>query len=448
MQPIRVIDTDFNLIAEIDDYESLIWTRRWRKPGKFELHINGNKQSTETLQKGCLVVVGLRVGVILHRELQQGDQEQVLVKGPTLAAVVGRRITIPSDGYAYDRVNANPETIMKGYVDRNCVTPEDASRIIPNLVIAADQRRGKKIVYQTRFKQLDEELEKLSVVSGLGWDVSLDWQNQQWIFDVLEGRDLSAGQIINPPVIFSADFDAIESQIFIESDIGYKNIAYVGGQGEGAEREIAEVGDSVSGFDRLEVFIDARDVEDASDLPERGLQKLAEYPQLFTFDNEILTRGPYRYGEDWDLGDVVTIQNRHWGVTIDSRITEVTEIYEPGGFKLSATFGDSIPTLPERIKQEMDRPLVEKIDVPTKTSQLENDIGFVTADQIPQVSTYTHNQIAPADNWVIEHKLRRHPSVTVVDSGNSVVIGDVNYTSDNEVVITFTAAFSGKAYLN
>lgn len=453
MHPIRIIDVDFNLIAEIDDYESLIWTRRWHKPGEFELHINANKQNTGALQKGRLLLAGDKAGFILHRELKQGNTEQIMVKGTSLASVVGRRITVPPAGYAYDRVNANPETIMKGYVDRNCVAPVDGSRAIPNLAIGADQGRGSKIVYQTRYKQLDSELEKLSLVSGLGWDVLFDWEEQRWVFEVLEGRDLTAGQAVNPPVIFSADFDAVRQQEFIESDIGHRNLAYVGGQGEGVDREVVEVGSIVSGLDRLETFIDARDIEDTADLPERGLQKLAEVMPILTFDTDILTEGPFKYGVDWDLGDIVTVQNRKWGVTLDSRVTEVTEIYEPGGFKLQATFGSSIPTLPEKIKQELDRPLVERmdpagLDIPTKTSDLENDSGYITNADIPQAATYIHSQIAPAAIWMINHELGKHPSVAIVDSAGTVVVGEVEYIDDDTIRASFTAAFAGKAYLN
>ncbi len=365
MHPVRIIDTEVNLIAEIDDYESLIWTRRWHKPGNFELHIDARKQHVGELQKGRLLLAGDKTGIILHRELKQGAQgeEQVLVKGASLASVLGRRITVPPTGFGYDRVNDFAETIMKGYVVRNCVIPTDTRREIPSLAVADDQERGAKTVYQTRYKDLAEELEKLSLISGLGWDVTLDWVSKCWVFDVLEGRDLIEGQTANPPVIFSADFDAIESQTFIDSDVGHKNAAYVGGQGEGADREIVEVGGTLTGLNRLEVFIDARDIEDGADLSGRGGQKLAEYPRLLTFDTEILTQGPYGYGEDWDLGDIVTVQNRKWGVTLDSRVTEVTEVYEPGGFRLSATFGSSIPTLPEKLKQEMDQPLVERPEI-------------------------------------------------------------------------------------
>jgi len=39
------------------------------------------------------------------------------------------------------------------------------------------------------------------------------------------------------------------------------------------------------------------------------------------------------------------------GVTIDTRITEVEEVYEESGFSLNITFGNNIPTLINKIKQ-------------------------------------------------------------------------------------------------
>tara|TARA_R110002074_G_scaffold267357_1_gene439595 strand:- start:285 stop:521 length:237 start_codon:yes stop_codon:yes gene_type:complete len=67
--------------------------------------------------------------------------------------------------------------------------------------------------------------------------------------------------------------------------------------------------------------------------------------------------------------------------------------------------------------------------------------------------TYTHNQSTKSYTWVIEHNLGKHPSITVVDSAESVVHGEVEYNSNNKVTITFSLkgsvhAFSGKAYLN
>lgn len=61
---------------------------------------------------------------------------------------------------------------------------------------------------------------------------------------------------------------------------------------------------------------------------------------------------------------------------------------------------------------------------------------------------YVFNQSSASSTWTINHTLNKFPSVEVVDSANDIVIGDVTYNSITQITITFTAAFSGKAYLN
>jgi hypothetical protein len=61
---------------------------------------------------------------------------------------------------------------------------------------------------------------------------------------------------------------------------------------------------------------------------------------------------------------------------------------------------------------------------------------------------YIHLQNLPSATWVVSHNLGKKPSVTVVDSADEVVFGEVHYDSDNQVTLTFAGAFSGKAYFN
>jgi|TARA_R110000782_G_scaffold142364_3_gene235065 hypothetical protein len=63
-------------------------------------------------------------------------------------------------------------------------------------------------------------------------------------------------------------------------------------------------------------------------------------------------------------------------------------------------------------------------------------------------STYTQCFEMASDVWTITHNLGKFPSVTVVDSANTVVVGNVDYTNSNSLVITFNAAFSGCVFLN
>lgn len=62
--------------------------------------------------------------------------------------------------------------------------------------------------------------------------------------------------------------------------------------------------------------------------------------------------------------------------------------------------------------------------------------------------TYIHYQSSPSSTWTVAHNLGKMPSVMVVDTADTVFVGDVAYTDNNNLVITFASPFSGKAYLN
>lgn len=64
-----------------------------------------------------------------------------------------------------------------------------------------------------------------------------------------------------------------------------------------------------------------------------------------------------------------------------------------------------------------------------------------------QTLRYVHVQAAASSIWTVNHTLGGYPSVTVVDTASTTVIGEVSYISTSQVRISFTAPFSGYAYL-
>ena len=60
---------------------------------------------------------------------------------------------------------------------------------------------------------------------------------------------------------------------------------------------------------------------------------------------------------------------------------------------------------------------------------------------------HEHTQGQASTTWVITHTLGGKPSVTIVDSADTHVFGEVTYNSNSQITVTFSAAFSGKAYL-
>lgn len=353
MKPIRILSPTLDLQGEIDNYLSFSLCRNYHSPGEFQLVTNRKVQNADKLGMNALVMLGAdtkKVGVIRHKEIktEENGAEILIVKGDELGSILKQRITIPPDGQAQDVIEADAETVIKHYVQRNCL--DIPGMAFDDLIIAPNQNRGENIKWQSRYKNLGEELELISGLSKLGWHIYLDLHSKKWIFDIYGGRNFSASQHINPPVIFSPEFDNVKSQEYIDSLTGFGNYAIVAGQGEGVSREIIMVGSDTTGLDRHVIFVDARDVESSSDLSSRGEAKLAEHQRLTSFQSEVLATGPFQYRKDWDVGDVVTVQNKDWGVTMDSRITEVTEIYEAGGLKLNVVFGNSLPTLTEKLK--------------------------------------------------------------------------------------------------
>ena len=64
------------------------------------------------------------------------------------------------------------------------------------------------------------------------------------------------------------------------------------------------------------------------------------------------------------------------------------------------------------------------------------------------VPTFIFTQAVAATVWNVNHNLGKFPSITVIDTANTVVTGEYTYIDNSNVTLTFSAAFAGKAYLN
>ncbi len=81
----------------------------------------------------------------------------------------------------------------------------------------------------------------------------------------------------------------------------------------------------------------------------------------------------------------------------------------------------------------------------------EDSIVYSSATQLWEARKvrHVHSQDSASTMWTVNHNLGVKPGgVTVVDSGDTVVYGNVVYTNLNTLTISFAAAFGGKAYLS
>lgn len=69
----------------------------------------------------------------------------------------------------------------------------------------------------------------------------------------------------------------------------------------------------------------------------RGYTRLSEYGAVQTFNGTVEPFASFRFGEDYFLGDIVTVQNEY-GITAQARITEVVEVNDESGYNIEPKF--------------------------------------------------------------------------------------------------------------
>lgn len=90
---------------------------------------------------------------------------------------------------------------------------------------------------------------------------------------------------------------------------------------------------------------------------------------------------------------------------------------------------------------------VQNVTVSTTTPTITISSVGVQGPQGLTANFYTFSQPTPSNTWTITHNLNGYPLAAVYDSANNQCEGSISYTNANTMVITFTAAFSGTAYI-
>lgn len=83
----------------------------------------------------------------------------------------------------------------------------------------------------------------------------------------------------------------------------------------------------------------------------------------------------------------------------------------------------------------------------SKESVTDYDTGWAT----PPASTsdsYRFVQPTPSSTWTIDHNLPFRPNVSIVDSFGREIVAEIAYSSQTQVVLSFSPACAGEAYLS
>jgi len=338
-----MLDKDFVPCGIIDNFASLIWTRKYYDVGTFNLKITIADylkiQNAVYIYSNSFEETGKIEAVKYNNGI---DDISVELSGRFLEILLYDRVIDSTKTY-----NKKTEVICRDLVNSFAISPSDSSRIISKLELGDNNNLGSKHSFQVTGENLMEELYTLAKQDELSFNLKYDYVNDKIIFNMWQGLNRTDTQTENTFAIFSQNFENIVTDNYALDKTKWKNYAYVFGEGEGSERLSVEV-DLTNGEERKELYVDARDLqqEDMTDdeyketLTNRGIEKLTEYNKVETADFQVDPYSNLKYKTDFDLGDLCTYKNDELGKMVDNRIVEISEVYENGNETIQIVFGD------------------------------------------------------------------------------------------------------------
>ena len=359
---------DLQLRGLIDTAQSVIWHSVYYGVGDFEIYVQATPENVALLDIGNYVTRpdDLEVGIIEAIEIASDPQSgrMITASGRFAKSLLDRRLIYNLSG------NVNTPTLLHGNVETevrrvvaenaiNCTF--DSNRNIPVLALgdvaglphviidSSGEAAQKQVSYQNLLEYTDAVLEEY----GLAAMVVLDEDAGKLRYVVYSGTDRSVDNTAgNDPVIFSKDFDNLTSSSYQYDATTEKNVALIGGAGEGLERFYSLICATQAGLQRREMWVDASSVnrkykdeneeehtytddEYRAMLDAAGMQNVNASRATEVFDGAMdVQNSALQYNQDYTLGDIVTVQDDDIGKYINVRLREIIEVQDENGYSI------------------------------------------------------------------------------------------------------------------
>lgn len=324
MIDLYVFDLGINLLGEISEYKELEIERHYTKVSELTLRVAATKENLRLLKHDNIITTqdNAKYGYIIeHFFYTDEDETEIEIYAYSLNYLLSWR-----EIEKQQRFVGNVEDVVKAFINSNCINPANPNRVIPNLRLTSNN--GVNVITESTAtgKNVANHCFELCNTHEMCVDVLINHQDKKFDVVTWQGVDRSTLQHSNPHVIFSKEFDNIINQKYVNNKTNFKNVAIVAGEGEGIARKVVIVNNELSGFNRRELYVDARDLQSKYTddngneiilspsqyeklLQERGNEKLPEYQIIETFESEVDMYSQFTYGVDYGLGDKVSIRN-------------------------------------------------------------------------------------------------------------------------------------------
>lgn len=339
---VYTLDSLYRRVEVVDKFESLIWTEKFNAFGDFQLTLPSTLESRRLLASGTKLAMNESYRVMTvettENKIEADGTAMFTVKGRSLEMILEDRVARQT----MTSLTTEPKWLISGVPA--AVAREVFDHVIRDGSLSLDDKItllqvGSLFPASSIPEPTDEievELLLMSVYSAvkqvadaynLGFRLVRNFDMGELYFDIYSGDDRTSSQSIKPVVIFSPDLDNLQNTTELATSASYKNCAYVFSP---VGYEIVfplDVDPEVSGFERKVISVSADDITDTDPLIasakmiQRGREELAKNRKFAAFDGELNQNAQYKYGIDYNLGDLVEMRNSD-GVTNNMQVTE------------------------------------------------------------------------------------------------------------------------------
>lgn len=347
----------YNFVQYVDEFNGV---------GSFSLKLPVAEETLKYLTYGNFILFddGV-VGIIKKISDVQDDDTEIEISGYLTNHILAFRSFLTTTKY-YDTI----VNVARSMVSDLMISNSNEVRNIDFIKLSTNSKYIPELTNKVRIQdtgtKLNEKISEMFLPYGFGYKmypVIKDYDEQSGVysnlseieFRVLKPVDRTIGNAEGiTPVVFSFELSNLKRLEYEEDGSDYSTIAVVASEGTGSNRKIVEVGESEkTGYDRIELYVDARDLQSESTdgttitkkeleelMNQRGLEKLEEHKTFISFDGSIVDGNmQYEYGKDFYNGDYVSIIDKHLGKTFNLQIVSVTKSISNGVEYFDLTFG-------------------------------------------------------------------------------------------------------------
>lgn len=347
---------------EILRFTNLQWSRKYHESGDFSLQIPVNQYMPDI--KYIYTKDRPEMGVVQKTTyVSLSNREYIQLSGQFLeGAELGRMVVYPPAGKAPNggtNITTEPgwefkegpaEDVALEYYNAFKQIGTAARTIALAIEATGSQHRGHDAVHYRNGEVLSWKIYDILKPSGMSYRVHYDLNENTKTLSFWQGLDRTQDNTDgNNPVIFSTRYGNILKPNILIDETDYKNACIVS-HGTAATADLVTQmvfnDDDEPGRIEYETSLLNRSEYKTlaafqSEMQNEGMNHLAETIKQINVEFDAMT-GSYIYGEDFDIGDICSLEIPAMNLTADVRLIGCYEVMKDGKWTMTMEFGTPV----------------------------------------------------------------------------------------------------------